>query len=157
MLLLSLTRGLPMDEMLEAGLVLVRGSAAGFAQEIRAGRHRLLADEPLADGGTDSGPGPYDLILGALGACTSMTIALYARRKRWPLDEVVVRLRHSRVHAEDCADCETKEGMLAVIESEISLSGPLSQDQRAKLRDMAERCPVHRTLSSEIKIRSRLV
>ena len=146
-----------MDETLEAGVVLVRGSAAGFAQEIRAGRHRLLADEPLADGGTDSGPSPYDLLLGALGACTSMTIALYARRKRWPLDEVVVRLRHSRVHAQDCADCETKEGMLAVIESEISLRGELSQDQRAKLRDMAERCPVHRTLTSEIKIRTRLV
>jgi putative redox protein len=146
-----------MDEILEAGLVLVRGSAAGFAQEIRAGRHRLLADEPIADGGTDTGPGPYDLLLGALGACTSMTIALYARRKRWPLDEVVVRLRHSRVHAQDCADCETKEGMLAVIESEISLRGELSQDQRAKLRDMAERCPVHRTLTSEIKIRTRLV
>jgi uncharacterized OsmC-like protein len=146
-----------MDEVLEAGVVLVRGSAAGFAQEIRAGRHRLLADEPIADGGTDTGPSPYDLLLGALGACTSMTIALYARRKGWALDDVVVRLRHSRVHAEDCADCETKEGMLAVIESEISLRGELSQDQRAKLRDMAERCPVHRTLTSEIKIRTRLV
>ena len=146
-----------MDETLEAGVVLVRGSAAGFAQEIRAGRHRLVADEPLADGGTDTGPGPYDLLLGALGACTSMTIALYARRKRWPLDDVVVRLRHSRVHAEDCADCETGEGMLAVIECEISLSGALSQDQRVKLRDIADRCPVHRTLTSEIKIRTRLI
>jgi putative redox protein len=86
-----------------------------------------------------------------------MTIALYARRKGWPLDEVVVRLRHSRVHAEDCADCETKEGMLSVIESEISLSGALSQEQRGKLRDIAERCPVHRTLTSEIKIQMRLI
>ena len=146
-----------MDETLEAGVVVVRGSGAGFAQEIRSGRHRLLADEPVAEGGTDTGPGPYDLLLGALGACTSMTIALYARRKRWPLDEVVVRLRHSRVHAEDCADCETKEGMLHVIESEISLSGTLSQDQRGQLRDIAERCPVHRTLTSEIKIRTRLI
>jgi len=86
-----------------------------------------------------------------------MTIALYARRKRWPLDEVAVRLRHSRVHAEDCADCETKEGMLDVIELEISLSGTLSQDQRSRLQDIADRCPVHRTLTSEIKIRTRLI
>ena len=86
-----------------------------------------------------------------------MTIALYARRKRWPLDEVAVRLRHSRVHAEDCADCETKEGMLDVIEREISLSGKLSEEQRGQLRAIADRCPVHRTLTSEIKIRTRLI
>jgi uncharacterized OsmC-like protein len=86
-----------------------------------------------------------------------MTIALYARRKRWPLDDVVVRLRHSRVHAEDCADCETKAGMLDVIERDISLSGKLSEEQRAQLRDIADRCPVHRTLTSEIKIRTRLI
>ena len=86
-----------------------------------------------------------------------MTIALYARRKRWPLDEVAIRLRHSRVHAEDCADCETKQGMLDVIEREISLSGKLSQDQRGQLREIADRCPVHRTLTSEIKIRTRLM
>jgi uncharacterized OsmC-like protein len=145
-----------MDQTLEAGVVLVRGSAAGFAQEINAGRHRLLADEPVADGGTDTGPGPYDLLLGALGACTSMTIALYARRKRWPLDDVEVRLWHSRVHAEDCAECETKEGMLDVIECEISLSGGLSQDQRGQLVQIAGRCPLHRTLTSKISIRTRL-
>jgi uncharacterized OsmC-like protein len=86
-----------------------------------------------------------------------MTIALYARRKRWPLTEVTVRLRHSRVHAEDCADCETKEGMLDVIERDISLSGTLSDEQRAKAGDIADRCPVHRTLTSEIKIRTRLI
>ena len=86
-----------------------------------------------------------------------MTIALYARRKSWPLDEVAVRLRHSRVHAEDCADCETKQGMLDLIEREISLSGKLSDEQRARLRDIADRCPVHRTLTSEIKIRTRLI
>ncbi len=86
-----------------------------------------------------------------------MTIALYARRKGWPLDDVAVRLRHSRVHAEDCADCETKEGMLDVIEREISLSGKLSEDQRGQLRVIADRCPVHRTLTSEIKIRTRLI
>ena len=146
-----------MDETLEAGVVLVRGSAAGVAQEISTGRHHVVADEPVAAGGTDTGPGPYDLLLGALGACTSMTIAMYARRKGWPLTEVVVRLRHSRVHAEDCADCETKEVMLDVIESEISLNGNLSQDQRSQLRDIADRCPVHRTLASQIKIQTRLV
>ena len=86
-----------------------------------------------------------------------MTIALYARRQRWPLNEVAVRLRHSRVHAEDCADCETKEGMLDVIEREISLIGTLSEDQRSRLRTIADRCPVHRTLTSEIKIRTRLI
>jgi uncharacterized OsmC-like protein len=86
-----------------------------------------------------------------------MTIALYARRKQWPLDDVVVRLRHSRVHAEDCRDCDTKEGMLDLIECEISLSGELSAEQRSRLREIAERCPVHRTLTSEIKIRTRLV
>ncbi len=86
-----------------------------------------------------------------------MTIALYARRKRWPLTEVAVRLRHSRGHAEDCADCETKEGMLDVIERDISLIGTLSEEQRAKAREIADRCPVHRTLTSEIKIRTRLI
>jgi uncharacterized OsmC-like protein len=86
-----------------------------------------------------------------------MTIALYARRKHWPLDDVTVRLRHSRVHAEDCADCETKQGMLDVIEREISLGGALSEDQRGQLRNIADRCPVHRTLTSEIKIRTRLI
>jgi len=86
-----------------------------------------------------------------------MTIALYARRNRWALSEVSVRLRHSRVHAEDCADCETKQGMLDVIEREISLGGRLSEEQRARLRDIADRCPVHRTLTSEIKIRTRLI
>ena len=86
-----------------------------------------------------------------------MTIALYARRKQWPLDDVAVRLRHARVHAQDCLDCETKEGMLDVIESEISLSGALSAEQRHRLREIAERCPVHRTLTSEIKIRTRLI
>ncbi len=86
-----------------------------------------------------------------------MTIALYARRKGWPLDDVAVRLRHSRVHAEDCADCETKQGMLDVIEREISLSGKLSEDQRGQLRVIADRCPVHRTLTSEINIRTRLI
>src|ERR1700675_2781905 len=92
--------------------VVVRGSAAGFAQEIVAGPHHLKSDEPSAAGGTDTGPSPYDLLLAALGSCTSMTVAMYARRKGWPLDRVTVQLRHRKIHAEDCAECETRVGLL---------------------------------------------
>ena len=138
-------------------IVVVSGNASGFAQEIEAGRHRIAADEPAAAGGTDTGPSPYDLLLGALGACTSMTVAMYARRKQWPLERVSVRLQHARIHAEDCAECETKEGRLDRIEREISLTGPLTAEQRGRLLEIANRCPVHRTLTSEIDIRTRLV
>ena len=137
--------------------VIVRGKAAGFAQEFEAGRHRLASDEPASVGGTDEGPSPYDLLLAALGSCTSMTVGLYARRKQWPLEDVVVRLRHSRIHAADCEDCETKEGMLDRIDRELELRGPLAEDQRARLLDIANKCPVHRTLTSEIDIRTRLL
>jgi len=144
-------------EKFEAGSVVVRGSAAGFAQEIITGRHRLTADEPLAAGGTDTGPGPYELLLAALGSCTSMTVAMYARRKGWPLDSVTVWLRHSRIYASDCAECETKEGMLDRIERDIQFAGPLTIEQRSKLLEIADKCPVHRTLTSEINIRTREV
>ena len=137
--------------------VLVRGPATGFAQEITAGRHRLVSDEPSAVGGTDLGPNPYELLLAALGSCTSMTVAMYARRKRWPLEDVAIRLRHARIHAADCEECETKEGLLDRIEREIELKGPLSEDQRARLLEIANKCPVHRTLRSEIDIRTRLL
>jgi putative redox protein len=137
-------------------IVVVRGGASGFAQEIEAGQHRLVADEPEAAGGTDTGPSPYELLLAAVGSCTSMTVAMYARRKQWPLERVVVRLQHARIHAEDCAECETKEGMLDRIEREISLTGPLAAEQRERLLEIANRCPVHRTLTSEIDIRTRL-
>src|SRR5258705_10226031 len=110
--------------------VVVEGSAKGFAQAITVGSHVLPADEPVEAGGTDTGPGPYDLLLAALGSCTSMTVAMYARRKQWPLETVRVRLRHSRIHAADCADCETKEGMLDHIDRDIELAGPLSGEQR---------------------------
>ena len=127
------------------GEVVVHGSAAGFAQEITVGSHRLSSDEPVQAGGTDSGPSPYDLILSALGSCTSMTLGMYARRKAWPLESVTVRLRNSRIHAVDCAECETKEGMLDRIELDIELRGTLSAEQRSKLLEIANKCPVHRT------------
>ncbi len=136
--------------------VIVHGRAAGFAQTIAAGRHQLMGDEPADVGGTDTGPTPYDLLLAALGSCTSMTVAMYARRKRWPLEAVTVRLRHTKIHAADCEACETKEGRLDYIEREVDLTGVLSDDQRARLLDIANKCPVHRTLMSEIHVESRL-
>ena len=139
------------------GEVVVHGSAAGFAQEVVAGRHRLAVDEPgSVPGGTDSGPTPYDLLLAALGSCTSMTAALYARRKKWPLKSVTVRLRHSRVHASDCTDCEEKDVMLDRIDVVIELAGTLSEEQRRRIGEIAERCPVRRTLESKVEIRSEL-
>ena len=137
--------------------VVVRGSAAGFAQEIVAGRHRMAGDEPVSAGGTDTGPSPYELLLAALGTCTSITVGMYARRKGWPLEEVTVHLRHSKIHALDCAECETKEGMLDRIERDIHFVGPLTNEQRSKLLEIANKCPVHRTLISEIDIKTRVV
>jgi len=136
--------------------VVVRGSASGLAQHIEVGKHRLESDEPIGAGGTDTGPGPYELLLAALGSCTSMTLALYAKRKQWPLQEVTVRLKHSRIYAEDCADCETKAGRLDKVEREIVLAGPLSAEQRTRLLEIADKCPIHRSLTSEIQIESRL-
>jgi putative redox protein len=143
----------PADE----GTVVVRGGETGFAQEITAGPHQLTADEPISAGGTNTGPSPYNLLLAALGACTSMTVSMYARRRGWPLEGVTVRLRHSRIHAQDCQSCETKEGMLDHVDREIQLAGALSAEQRTKLLEIAEKCPVHRTLASEIALRTRLV
>lgn len=137
--------------------VVVSGDARGFAQRVRVGTHELWADEPVEAGGTDTGPNPYDLLLAALGSCTSMTLALYARRKQWPLQAVTVRLRHSKIHAADCESCETKEGLLDRIERDVELTGPLDETQRSRLLEIANKCPVHRTLTSEIDIRTRLV
>jgi putative redox protein len=137
--------------------VVVRGGITGFTQEILAGAHPLTADEPESAGGTDAGPTPYEFLLAALGACTSMTVAMYARRKAWPLIGTTVRLRHSKVHAQDCADCETKPAVLDRIERDIQFHGGLSSEQRDKLLAIADRCPVHRTLTSKIEIQTRLV
>jgi putative redox protein len=146
-----------MPEGVDRSGVVVRGSAAGFAQGVFAGLHRFTADEPVADGGTDTGPVPYDLLLASLGACTSMTVAMYARRKGWPLAGVTIRLRHSRIYAVDCEECETREGMLDRIERDIQFEGTLTGEQRSRLLEIADKCPVHRTLVSEINIRTRAV
>ncbi|HET7163684.1 MAG TPA: bifunctional alpha/beta hydrolase/OsmC family protein [Pseudolabrys sp.] len=143
------------DEQIEVGIVLVRETGGGkFQQEVMSGPHRFLADEPVKAGGLDSGPGPYDLLLASLGACTSMTLRLYADGKKLSLDRVSVRLTHNRIHAEDCLNCETKEGMIDRIDRNITLEGALSADERKRLLEIADKCPVHRTLESEIEIRT---
>jgi uncharacterized OsmC-like protein len=141
----------------EVRTVYVRGNGKALAQQIQIAPHCIVSDEPVSAGGTDTGPNPYDLLLGALGACTSMTLTLYAHRKAWPLEDIIVHLRHSKVHAADCAGCETKDVMLDQIERDIHLSGNLSEEQRARLLDIANKCPVHRTLASGIHIETRLV
>jgi putative redox protein len=136
--------------------VIVRETGQGkFQQMVSVGPHRLLADEPVAAGGADTGPGPYDFLLAGLGACTAMTMRLYADRKALPLARVTVTLNHSRIHAEDCAECETKAGMLDRIERVIAIEGDLDAAQHAKLIEIADKCPVHRTLTSEISIVTR--
>jgi putative redox protein len=136
------------------GVVVVRGGAQGFVQEITAGRHHLVADEPVGAGGADRGPGPYDLLMAALGACMSMTIALYARTRKWPLETVAIRLTHSRIYARDCADCMVRDDtMLDRINTEVQLTGALTTEQERKLMEVAHKCPVHRTLMSQIDIR----
>ncbi|WOH48978.1 bifunctional alpha/beta hydrolase/OsmC family protein [Bradyrhizobium sp. sBnM-33] len=123
-----------------------------FQQTVTTGPHQMVADEPIAVGGQDSGPGPYDFLLAGLGACTSMTMRMYADRKSLPLDRVTVTLKHSKIHAKDCAECETREGLLDQIDRVISIEGALDADQRARLMEIADKCPVHRTLTSEIRI-----
>jgi putative redox protein len=127
-------------------------SLGNLRHEIAAGAHTFFADEPTGAGGDDAGPTPYDLLLGALGTCTSMTLLMYARRKGWPLEDVEVRLSHQRDYARDCAECDTKPVQIDQIERRITLKGQLNQSQRTRLLEIAEKCPVHRTLTGTIKV-----
>ena len=136
--------------------VTVRTGAEGFYTEIFANGYPLVADEPESYGGSGLGPSPYDYLLAALGACTSMTVQMYARRKEWPLETAVVRLRHEKIHAEDCQHCEEKSGKIDRFERELDLKGALSEEQRARLLEIAEKCPVHRTLHNEVLVETRL-
>lgn len=138
------------------GTVTVTETGTGtYTQQIDAGRHRLIADEPQPIG-DDAGATPYDLLLAALGTCTSMTLRMYADRKGWPLERVRVTLRHNRIHAEDCAECETTKGWISHIDRTIELTGDLDDEQRRKLLAIAERCPVHQTLTSEVNVSTTL-
>jgi len=133
----------------------VRSEELRYVQEISIGGHVIKADEPTDAGGNDTGPNPYELLLAALGACTSMTLQMYAERKRWPLQEVRVNLSHAKIHARDCTECDPAS-LVDQIEMEVSLFGNLSQEQRVRLMEIANKCPVHRTLTSPIQIRTHL-
>jgi uncharacterized OsmC-like protein/alpha/beta superfamily hydrolase len=146
----------PQQKNLKDNRVLVRSGKTGFQTEIIANGHRLIADEPIPAGGADTGPSPYDFLVASLGSCTAMTIRMYADRKQWPLEQVVVRLKHEKIHAEDCRSCEAKEGKLDHITREIEPIGPLSKEQCERLVEIANRCPVHRTLTSEITVETGL-
>jgi putative redox protein len=140
-----------------AGIVVVRGGPQGFTQEITAGHHHLVADEPIEAGGANRGPGPYELLLAALGSCMSMTIALYARRKQFALSGVTIRLHHSRNYAQDCVDCVVKDVRLSQIDTEVELTGTLTDEERGRIMEIVPKCPMHRTLESAINIRIALV
>jgi putative redox protein len=147
-----------LQSLVAAGTVTVASTGAGaFQQVMLDGRHVLYADEPVVAGGGDTGPGPYELLMMALGSCTSMTVHLYAARKNWPLEQVVVTLSQERTHVQDCANCEGPEAMIHRIETRIELIGSLDEAQRSRLLEIAGRCPVHRTLTSRIEIKSTLV
>jgi putative redox protein len=142
--------------LLQPGEVRVAENGLGhLAQDVHAGNHRIPADEPREQGGGDTGPAPYDYLLAALGACTSMTLRMYADYKGLALRHVSVQLRHERVHAEDCENCEHKSGRLALIHRRISLQGDLSEAQRQRMLEIADRCPVHRTLKGQLEIHTR--
>jgi uncharacterized OsmC-like protein len=129
-------------------------SQTSLRNEVRYGAgHSFITDEPIAAGGEDAGPDPYTLLLAALGSCISMTVTLYARRKQWPLEQVTVRLAQHRIHAKDCKECvQSEEGYIHRIERSITLTGPLSEEQRARLEEIAHKCPLHKTLTSRIVI-----
>ena len=147
----------PEPRALTAGEVEVTGTAHSLRQEVRLGAHHLVADEPVADGGTDAGPTPYGLLLAALGTCSGMTMRLYADRKGWPLAGTRVRLRHSRDHEADCENCVAGDARIERIDRELELLGPLTEPQRVRLAEIADRCPVHRTLRSRVEIVTKLL
>jgi putative redox protein len=147
-----------LQSIVPPGSVIVAETGNGkFEQALLDGRHSLVADEPRAVGGGDAGPGPYELLLMSLGSCTSMTLRLYADRKKWPLEGVTVRLTHAKVHEVDCENCEKPGALLDRITRTIELAGPLDADQRQRLREIADMCPVHRTLTSKITIVTEMV
>ena len=139
------------------GVVVAETGGDGYTQYLVDGRHHLFADESVASGGGDAGPEPYELLLMSLGACTSITLRMYARRHQWPLERVVVRLKHSRQHADDCANCERETRLLSRIQRDVELHGPLSGEQKTRLMGIANRCPVHQTLSIGIAIETSFV
>jgi putative redox protein len=142
-----------LQNSVKPGTVVVASTGVGpFDQIMLDGRHAVRADEPATAGGGDAGPGPYELLLMALGSCTSMTVNLYAARKKWPLEQVIVRLRQERVHVQDCVDCEKPDAMVHRIEKTLELVGTLDAEQRQRLREIADHCPVHKTLTSKIVI-----
>ena len=144
------------DAASSEGTVTVTEAGSGtYTQQITLGNHRLVADEPQPIG-DDAGPTPYDLLLAALGSCTSMTVRMYADRRGWPLERVQVTLRHSRIHAQDCADCETTKGWIDHIDRHVEIAGDLGDIQRQRFLDISERCPVHQTLTSEVHITTSL-
>jgi len=146
----------PVKDDVTDNRTVVRIGTTKYTCEIRTNGHGLTADEPESMGGANLGPSPYELLLSSLGACTAMTLRMYADRKKWPLEEVVVRLAHQKIHAKDCADCETSKGKVDLIEREVEIVGPLDETQRQRLLEIADKCPVHRSLHNEVKIKSYL-
>ena len=136
--------------------VKVEGPATGFRTEVEVGGHRMVIDEPTAVGGSDDGPTPYEVLLAGLGACTAMTLRIYADRRKWPLERARISLRHRKVHAQDCIDCDQKATRMDVVDRIITLEGALTAEQRAKLLEIANRCPVHQTLQSKIQVNTTL-
>lgn len=139
-----------------SGEVVARTGVDGFATEVRAGNHAFLADEPISVGGTDKGPTPYDLLAAALATCTTMTLRMYAAHKKLDFESATVRVSHGRIHADDCVDCEQRDGQIHEFTRELLLEGDLTEAQRGRMLEIADRCPVHKTLHNEIRVRTRL-